>query len=436
MLDRVLIRFFFALALMLGALPLFAVDELQLRDPRPAGWVVDKTGKLSAHELIEINRLCGDVKRNTTGEIAVLIIDTTDRVDQRALGTRVFNRWGLGNAQRHDGILIFFAMLDRRVEIILGDGVDSTVFVNASQSVVDNDIKPALRQGDLGRAVKAGITGCAKRILHMGESSAPVTVQPAQNTAVSTPLQPATSDVAIAQPKRLVEQPEQPSTLRSSPTPYPRTPASPAMPSSRDYSGTASSVLVRTALIGIVGGGLGLLVWLVIQARKPRNCRHCHTDMVQLSERQDDQHLAPGERAEERVGSVNYDVWACPSCNAIEKVRRRAWFTSYSRCPSCRALTKHSYSRTIHSATYSHGGLVQIDERCVACPFHETYHRSTPRLVQSTDNDTFFSRSNSNSSFGGSSHSSSSSFGGSSSSSSSSSSGGGHSSGRGGGGSW
>jgi uncharacterized protein len=103
--------------------------------------------------------------------------------------------------------------------------------------------------------------------------------------------------------------------------------------------------------------------------------------MVLLGEAEDDAHLSPAERVEERLGSVDYDVWSCPSCAHAVKLRYGAFFTSYSRCPKCRAITVSRTTRTLRSATHSGTGLEEITERCEHCSYRHADRRRIPRLA-------------------------------------------------------
>jgi uncharacterized protein len=123
-------------------------------------------------------------------------------------------------------------------------------------------------------------------------------------------------------------------------------------------------------------------LWYAL-TRKPK-CRACQVEMVMLDEAADDQHLDAGQQREERLGSVNYQVWACPSCDDVKRVRRGRWFSGYSRCPKCSYQTKSKVSKTIQVATTLQGGRVQVDEHCDHCSYHNTYTYGTPRLAQHT----------------------------------------------------
>ena len=57
--------------------PLFAVQRIEdIPTPRPDGWVMDLTGRLSAAEIGQINAVVQDANRETGAELAVVVVDT------------------------------------------------------------------------------------------------------------------------------------------------------------------------------------------------------------------------------------------------------------------------------------------------------------------------------------------------------------------------
>ena len=141
-------------------------------------------------------------------------------------------------------------------------------------------------------------------------------------------------------------------------------------------------------------GAAGLRRWL---RRRPRICESCQQPRQLLDEDSDDDHLDQGQLREESVGSVDYDVWWCTSCEDAQVERYGAWFTSYSKCPSCDYKTKSESSTTLVSATYDHGGTVRVTVTCKHCSYHDTFTRSTPKLTRPSSS----SSSSGGSSFGG-----------------------------------
>ncbi len=148
-------------------------------------------------------------------------------------------------------------------------------------------------------------------------------------------------------------------------------------------------------------GVMGLFRWL---RRRPRRCESCNSPRQLLDEAWDDVHLTEGQKAEEKLGSVDYDVWWCAQCDDALVLRHGTWFSSYARCRSCDHVTAHHSTQTLVHATYDHGGTVEVTELCQHCKHRRSYQRHTSRLTRSdtsSSSSSSWSSSGSRSSFGG-----------------------------------
>jgi uncharacterized protein len=389
-----------ALGLAAGVARAVTVD--QIPSPRPLGWTVDLTGTLPAETVAELNRLGDDVKARTGAELAVAVVGSTDGADPRDFANRLFNHWGIGEEGKKNGLLVFAALDDRKSEIVLGSGVDSTLNTQVSEEVMQGEMVPRFRAGDPAGAILQGARACAWRIL-------------ASPVAAPEPL--ATSEPS-AVPEPLAALPPVQNPVASVPS---------------EGAPAAAWVFLLFAL-----GGFGAIVAGLVAVLRPRRCSQCGQKMELMDEASDDAHLDSAEQVEERIGSVDHQIWVCPGCGQTEKVGRSRWFSGYKECPRCLAKTLSSTSTTLEYATYDSGGLIRVDKSCANCPYTDSYTRITPRLERPREDDERWSSSSSSWSSSSSSSFSSSSSDSSSSSSSSSGSGfgGGSSSGRGASGSW
>ena len=396
-----------------------------VREGRPSAHVVDETGSLSAADRTKLERLTQSIRETTKADMMVVIIPTTAGEPQRGFATALFNRWRLGNGARNDGILLFVALADRKSEIILGDGLDSPGQRSASQRIMDQVMMPHFRAGRPGRAIFDGATACVTDI---------VGVSAEQPDVVATPPRPATTVGVVVErtpapiPEPLAEQPELggPFASRSDPLPVPEPipPAQPWTPPS-GFQREPETMSDPVGMMVLLGGGAaagagGLAAIRSLSRYRRRKCSKCGTGMTLLNEGADDASLAPTERLEEQLGSVDYDIWTCPTCPYVEKSRYGAFFTSYATCPRCQAVTKSQTVSRLQAPTTFSTGLERVNERCQACGWEKAFERVIPAIpVQSDSSDSSSSSSSSRSS-----------------SFSSSSESGGHSSGGGASGSW
>lgn len=341
-----------SLLMLLLALPATALSPTEIVSPRPDSWVRDDAGMLGAARA-DIDARIDAARAIKPVELAVVtVVDIGDQ-DPRQFATALFNHWGIGDAQRHDGVLLFIAREQRAAEIILGDGVDSDGDVAISQQIMDGVLIPHLRRGDAGGGALASVEALLQQI----HGIAPPAVERA------APASTVPSGLAGATPAN------EPGLLQRF----------------EALKAQESIIVPPEALFG--GGVLALVAAFVLRwwwRIRGRNCPRCNAAMQRLEETADDAHLQPAQQLEEKLGSVDYDVWACSACSFVDTKRYGAWFTRYARCGKCQTVALEREQTTLVAATYTSGGRVRVDERCKHCGHHHSYERSTPRKTKSS----------------------------------------------------
>lgn len=164
-----------ALALALAALPALA-------QPVPAplsDTVSDYTGTLDPATSGRLAQALAAGRTATGVHVALAMIDR--RADHgggaerlEAFATRWFNAWGIGDAQRNDGVLILVAQGDREVRIALGSGY-GPVWDNRAQRVIDSFMLPAFREGRMAEGIEAGVAATIDLIAAPFAEGRPVT---------------------------------------------------------------------------------------------------------------------------------------------------------------------------------------------------------------------------------------------------------------------
>lgn len=319
------------------------ITPYNIPTPRPEGWVVDLTNTLNAMETEHINEVCEEVFQTVGREMTVVVIDTTSGVHHRTFGMNLFNHWQVGGAFRNNGILILAAIKDRQAEILLGKGIDTDEQKRIAQQIMDSVIVPNFENKDPGSALYEGARSCAARIFLVSDIKAP-------------PVLP-----GVTQKREARQRYQRQKNL---------------MP----------------WILGALGlGGLGLVVggryWI---RYRPRDCEVCNDRRILLDEAKDDEFLDPPERLEERIGSVDYDVWACLTCEEVIKIRYGKFWTRYSFCPQCEYATRSKITRTLIHATTAHGGKILVEESCHHCDYHRRHTYHTPRVVKTKSSSSGF----------------------------------------------
>ena len=101
--------------------------------------------------------------------------------------------------------------------------------------------------------------------------------------------------------------------------------------------------------------------------------------MTRLADANDDAVLEEGQQAEERIGSVDYDVWKCRACGHHYTLRYPKWSSRYTQCPQCHHRTTSSTETVIAPATSTASGSARVVETCAFCTFRREHTKVLPR---------------------------------------------------------
>lgn len=355
------------------------------REVPPAVFPVrDDAGVLDGGMQAAVRRLCVDLERDTGAELGVLIVRSAGGEDPRAFGLRVFNAWGVGKRGVDNGVLLLFAMEDRRIELIAGTGYEDLFTPASSSSLLQETVVPRMRAGQPADAVLTGVRAVAYRMREHEQRLRRYDLLPERPEPVGF------GGGALA--SRLADV--------AAPTPT----TTPHVPRPVARSARGNGFLRLVALVALLGWG-GFLVYALNQTfstGKPvlgQGALYAVALIVPLaiggglvahasSHHAHDAHVDLGLGGGGLVAGIIACMVArhiCPRCNRWMSIR----------------------SRTLVYATYYSSGTGERTEHCRHCRHHRVYTYRIPRKTQSTSSSSSSSRS-----YGGSSSSSRSSFGG------------------------
>ena len=369
--------------LQLLALVFSMVSVTQVANPRPNGWVTDQANILDISIEDRLNTLAETLYRTKQIELAIVVVDDV-RETPKKFATALFNHWKIGNAQTNTGVLVLLVMGKRRLEVETGTGIEAALPASWLADMQAAQMVPRFKQTDFAGGLVAGVQAIAD---HLGAA-------PGESTSEAKPGEYRDNGTVKDQPAPTALPPTTVPPPSSLPEPQHLTPQS-------DDDGAPVGPLAAggAGILGL-GGGAALLAR---HRKRQRTCMKCQPNrpMLKLSEVEDDSHLEEGQKKEEQLGSVDYEVVICPGCQEPRTLRHNRWFSGYGRCSSCSYKTQSSSSSTIVSATYDHGGQVQVTEDCRNCSYHNTYTRYTSKLTRPSTSSSSSSSSSSYSSGGG-----------------------------------
>ena len=127
----------------------------------PVARVTDLTGTLSAAQHSTLQQTLLDFQTRKGSQIAVLIVPTTEPEDIAQFGIRVADAWKLGRKGVDDGAILIVALNDHRMRIEVGRGLEGAITDLSSHRIIDEELRPRFRAGD----VYGGVTAAINRLI-------------------------------------------------------------------------------------------------------------------------------------------------------------------------------------------------------------------------------------------------------------------------------
>jgi uncharacterized protein len=379
---------------------LLAVVQPQSLDHR----VHDFAGLLSPDDRQALEKLSFDVDQKTTAEIVIVTVNSLDGQPVESYSHEVFEKWGIGKRKANNGVLLLVAPNERRMWITTGYGVEPLLTDSKCGEIRDNHIIPYFKRQDFAGGIKDGANALAAVLLadpaaaRGDPNSGPVLARTARSRAVFANYVVASTAAVlfvislIVMWKRL----------------YSAIGFTLVSTIAASLVAIAAYLVWRTPhpdkLFGWFGGAASATIaawgYNLMKYRRfgPHGCSKCGTQLELLSEQDEDPKLSSVQQLEEKIGSVDYDVWICPACLNNDTERYINAFSSFRECPKCKARTYKEDPQTILvPATTISSGSAEIEGRCVSCNYKSIQRITLPMIVMTSSSG---SGSSSGSSFG------------------------------------
>jgi uncharacterized protein len=131
-----------------------AAQALDITKLKPTGYVNDFAHVMDAASVQRLATYCGAVERSTGAQMAIVTIDTLDGDDVADVASKLYHQWGIGKKPADEGILILFAIKDKKDRAEIGYGLEPIITDGDAGSIL-RGIRPILRQGTYGPAALA-----------------------------------------------------------------------------------------------------------------------------------------------------------------------------------------------------------------------------------------------------------------------------------------
>jgi uncharacterized protein len=137
--------------------------------PALSGRVVDEADLLTPVDEAALTETSADLERRTSDQLVVVTLPSLQGATIEAMGLTLGSRWGIGQADKDNGVLVLVAPNERMVRIEVGYGLEPILTDARAQAIIDNDMVPLFREGRLALGIAAGTRAIARLLIDQAD---------------------------------------------------------------------------------------------------------------------------------------------------------------------------------------------------------------------------------------------------------------------------
>lgn len=143
-------------------LPLFALillfsgcvrEIITVPEPSENFYVLDSAGVLDISTENRIVRINADLDKKCGAQIAVVCIDTTGNIDIADYSLCLFEKWGIGDSKKRNGVLVLISVKDSNYWLLQGNGIEEELPSGILKLMAGKYLEPKFAEGDIDGAV-------------------------------------------------------------------------------------------------------------------------------------------------------------------------------------------------------------------------------------------------------------------------------------------
>lgn len=139
------------------ALGLIASSDAAPLPTAPTDYVLDEAGVLDSSQRTLLTHELRQFERETSNQLVVAVIPKVpDDYVMEDFTQRTAEAWGAGRKERDNGMVLFVFPESRQLRVEVGYGLEGAVPDALANGIINNEIVPSLRAGDMGGGIMRG----------------------------------------------------------------------------------------------------------------------------------------------------------------------------------------------------------------------------------------------------------------------------------------
>lgn len=337
------------------------VPNVQLRNSH--AFVSNPDNILSPSAVATLDTMLYNLRQTNTSEFVVVALNSIGDADPRTFANELFEEWGIGRKEKDNGLLLLFVKDIRRVTTEVGYGLEGILPDAVNMRLLSQYMVPYFKQGDYNQGMIAGVQAF---ISYMTTDEANRELMVPGALKKQSDVDWGSVLLAYLVISLFVTLFFLGSILMAQKHAYDQ----------HDYSKYRAIAPYKDMTlifcfffpITMIPLYLWLRTRLHLLRNKTQKCDYCNGKMHKLSEAEEDAYLSAAEQTEERINSIDYDVWLCDHCNKVKILPYEKQYAKYSRCPVCHAKAYGLQSdKILKSSTPLTHGIGEKTYYCQHC---------------------------------------------------------------------
>ena len=375
----------------------YTVDEVPNPKTKDASaFVANPDGIISEETVYLLDTMLQNLEAKNKAEIAVVVLNSIGDNDIFDFGVELFERWGIGKKRSDNGLLILFVLDQRKIRFETGYGLEGILPDAICKRIQMNEMVPYFKEGNYDEGMLRGVKKAVETVENEeffeddseSEVSSFAYIVPIAVLLIVIIAMLLKSNT-IAKSKKFKYNSERYNAMK----------AYGSLIIGMIFVGIIIIVIIL-AVLGVNLVSLFLLGFLLFMDMIPTNilskifakrlrrqrvrCKNCGALTKLLSETNDNKYLTLEQSFEEKIKSVDYDVFLCENCGRVE-INKYNEKPKYSDCPQCGTRSFCLANSYIASRpTYVSKGLRVNVTRCKYCGFQQEDSVSIPRLTHTS----------------------------------------------------
>lgn len=325
------------------------------------GYVSNPDGILSMQTVHKLNQELYALEKKSEVQTAIVAIQSIGQTDYTEFAYQLASYWGIGKADKSTGLLLLLVLDQRAVRIEVGNGLEGLLPDAICERILQDYIFPAFKAGDYDSGFLAATQYISQRLTL--ESALEELLLKREYAPQRTGLNLLLAYLILAFLVLLV----------MDIVAYKLFNGRKKSPNNIQYQRVVP--YIRICQITACMFPLPMYFWYIYIKRqhqklrqRPIKCPECGAIMQLLNEQEEDRLLSASQQTEEKIHSIDYDVWECKSCLNHIILPYESMNTKYQTCPYCHTHSYGLYSDVVRvQATQFHPGKREKTYLCKYC---------------------------------------------------------------------